>query len=167
MGRLFARKYFQLYSNFNDIVNYTLSSGSSGSGLIPIPLFLIWPFKMDVTYSMISVSTGGIEENNRRDLVISYCKTLNSDFSILPETPVNFSHLHHIRELWDGQVIIFPGKAQTCGFLVLAKITAPPIKWIITEPSGQYFLFKIKDTTDAVLALYAPSRIMKKRRIDK
>ena len=26
MGRLFAHKYFPLYSNFNDIVNYTLSS---------------------------------------------------------------------------------------------------------------------------------------------
>ena len=42
MGRLFAQKYFQLYSNFNDIVNYTLSSGFSGSGLISIggiPLF--------------------------------------------------------------------------------------------------------------------------------
>ena len=44
MGRLFAQKYFQLYSNFNDIVNYTLSSGCSGFGLIPtggIPLFPI------------------------------------------------------------------------------------------------------------------------------
>ena len=44
MGRLFAQKYFELYSNFNDIVNYTLSSGFSGSGLIPIgdiPLFPI------------------------------------------------------------------------------------------------------------------------------
>ena len=44
MGRLFAQKYFQLYSNFNDIVNYTLSSGFSGFGLIPtggIPLFPI------------------------------------------------------------------------------------------------------------------------------
>ena len=42
-GRLFAQKYFQLYSNFNDIVNYTLSCGFSGSGLIPtggIPFFL-------------------------------------------------------------------------------------------------------------------------------
>ena len=36
MGRLFAQKYLKLYSNFNDIVNYTLSSGFSGSGLIPI-----------------------------------------------------------------------------------------------------------------------------------
>ena len=35
-GTLFAQKYFQLYSIFNDIVNYTLSSGLSGSGLIPI-----------------------------------------------------------------------------------------------------------------------------------
>ena len=42
-GRLFAQKHFQLHSNLNDIVNYTLSSGFSDSGLIPIggiPLFL-------------------------------------------------------------------------------------------------------------------------------
>ena len=43
MGRLIVQQYFQLYSNFNSIVNYTLSSGFSGFGLIPIggiPLFL-------------------------------------------------------------------------------------------------------------------------------
>ena len=36
MGRLFVQKYFRLHSNFSDIVNYTLSSRFSGSGLIPI-----------------------------------------------------------------------------------------------------------------------------------
>ena len=36
MGRLFVHKYFQLQSKFNYIVNYTLSSGFSGSGLISI-----------------------------------------------------------------------------------------------------------------------------------
>ena len=43
MDRLFVQQYYQLHSNFNGIVNYTLSSGFSGSGLIPsgsIPLFL-------------------------------------------------------------------------------------------------------------------------------
>ena len=109
MGRLFAQKYFELYSNFNDIVNYTLSSGFSGSGLIPIggiPLFPIWPFKLNVTCSMISVNTGGIRENKRRDLllIINYCKTLDLYFFILQETHINFSHLHDIRELWDGEV---------------------------------------------------------------
>ena len=59
---------------------------------------------------MISVNTGRIRENNRKDLVINYCKTLNSDFFILQETHVNFSHLHDIRELWDGEVLILPGK---------------------------------------------------------
>ena len=36
MGRLFAPKNFQLNSNFNDTVNYTLSSEFYGSGWIPI-----------------------------------------------------------------------------------------------------------------------------------
>ena len=43
MDRLFLQQYFQLHSNFNGIVTYTLNSGFSGSGLIPIgsiPLFL-------------------------------------------------------------------------------------------------------------------------------
>ena len=69
---------------------------------------------MDVTYSMTSVNTGGIRENNRRDLIINYCKTLDSNFSIIQETHVNFSHLHDVRELWNGEVIISPGKTQTC-----------------------------------------------------
>ena len=43
MDRLFIQQYYQLHSNFKGIVNYTLSSGFSGSDLIPIgsiPLFL-------------------------------------------------------------------------------------------------------------------------------
>ena len=115
---------------------------------------------------MISVNIGGIRENNRRDLVISYCKTLDTDFSILQETHVNFSHLHDIRELWDGEVIISPGKTKTYGVLVLAKRTAPPIEQIINDLAGRYIFLKIKNTTDAVLALYVPSGIMKERRID-
>ena len=77
MGRLFSQKYFQLYWIINDIANYALSPGFSGSALIPIgdiSLFLIWPFKMDVTYSMISVNTGGIREKDRRNLVINYLR---------------------------------------------------------------------------------------------
>ena len=57
---------------------------------------------MDVTYSMASPSTGGIKENNRLDSVINYCKTKDTDFSILQEAHVNFSHLYDIRDLWDG-----------------------------------------------------------------
>ena len=65
---------------------------------------------MDVIYSMTSVNTGGIKENNRLDLVINYCKTVDTDFSIFQETHVNFSHLHDIRDLLDEEVIISPGK---------------------------------------------------------
>ena len=122
---------------------------------------------MDVTYNMKSVITGGIRENNRWDLVINYCKTFDTNFSILQETQANFSHLHDIRELWDEEVIISPGKTQTCGFLVLAKRTAPPIEKTITDPAGRYVFFKIKNATDAVLALYPPFGTMKERRIDR
>ena len=95
---------------------------------------------MDVTHSMISVNTGGMRENNRRDL-INLCKTLETDFSILQETNKNFSYQHNVRELWDGEVIISLGKKQTCGVLALAKTVS----------------LLYKNTTDTVLVLYAPS----------
>ena len=117
---------------------------------------------------MISVNSGGIREYNRRDLVINYCKTLDTDFSILQKTLVNFFlHLHDIRELWDVEVIIAPVKTQTYGVLALAKRTATSIEQIITDPGGRYVYFKIKNTTDRVLAIYAPSGTMKERRVDR
>ena len=94
---------------------------------------------MDVTKSMRSV-------NNRRDLVINYCEKLDTEFSMLQKIHVNLSHLHDIRELWEGEVIISLGKTQTCGVLVLAKRKDPPIEQIITDPSGRYVFSKIKNT---------------------
>ena len=85
----------------------------------------------------------------------------------MKETHVNFPHLHDIRETWDGEVIILPGKTQVCGVLVLTKITASPVEQIITEPARRYVFFKIKNTTDVVLALHAPSGTMKERRINR
>lgn len=43
MGKLFAQQYFQLHSNFNGIVNFTLDSEFLGSNFIAIggiPFFL-------------------------------------------------------------------------------------------------------------------------------
>ena len=111
---------------------------------------------------MISVNTAGIRENNRRDLVINYCKTLDTDYSIWQEIHVNFCHLLDVREIWDGEVIISPGETQTCGVLVLAKRAGSFIAQIISDPVGRYVFFKIKNTTHAVLNLYVPSGIMEK-----
>ena len=80
---------------------------------------------------------------------------------------VNFSHLHYIRELWDEEVIISPGKKQTYDVLVLAKRTASPIEQIITDPAGRYVFFKIKNTADPVLTLYDHSGTMKEQRVDR
>ena len=103
-------------------MNFNLNSGFSGFGSIPIGGITLFLFD----FSKL-VNTRGIRENNRRDLVIKYCKILDTDFSILQESNVNFSYLQDIRELWDGEVIILPGKTQTCGVLVLAKRTIPPV----------------------------------------
>ena len=92
---------------------------------------------------------------------------MDSDFSILQKILENFSHLHDIRELWDEEVIISPGKKQIYDVLVLAKRIAPPIEQIITDPAGRYVFFKIKNTADPVLALYDSSGTMKEQRVDK
>ena len=64
----------------------------------------------------------------RRDLVIDYNKTLDTDFSIFQETHVNFSHLDSTREVGDGEVKISSGKTHNLGTLARAKRTAPPIE---------------------------------------
>ena len=89
---------------------------------------------------------------------------MDLDLFILQETHVNFSQLHDIRKFWYGEVIISSGKTQIGSVLVLAKRTAPPIEQIIADPAGRYGFFKIKNTTDAVLA---SSGTMKEWRIDR
>ena len=69
---------------------------------------------------------------------------MDTNFSILQETHVNFSHLHDISELLNGELIISTAKTQSCGALVLAKRTASPIEQIITDPAGRYVFFKLK-----------------------
>ena len=122
---------------------------------------------MDAKYSLISVNTGGIRSNDRRDLVINYCEQLDADFSILQETHINISSLAVIKEIWEGDILISPGTTQSKGVLVLAKKNAPAIEQITTDPSGRYIFFKIKNTDDAVLAIYAPSGMMKERRTER
>ena len=116
---------------------------------------------------MISANIGGIKENNRWDLLINYCKTLNRDFPISQETHINFSRLRNISKLWDEEVIISPGKTQTCGVLVLAKGTPHPIEQIITDPAGRYVFFKMKNRADGVIAFRVPSGTMKGWRTDR
>ena len=60
-----------------------------------------------------------------------------------------------------------PGKTQICGVLELAKRTGPPLEQITSDPAGRYVFFKIKNTADAVSALYASSETMKEQHIDK
>ena len=111
---------------------------------------------MEVTFSMISLNTGGKRENKRRDLVINCCKTLDTDFSILQETNVNFSHLHNIREIWDGEAIILSEKTQTCGVLILAKRITSPIEQIITDPAGKICFFQNRKYNRCCLSLICP-----------
>ena len=105
MDRLFVQQYYQLHS-----ITFKFQWHSKLYSELWIlrfwfdshwkhTPFSIWLFRMDVTYSMVSVNTGDIRENNRRDIVINYCKTLDTDFPILQKTLINFSHLHDIRKL--------------------------------------------------------------------
>ena len=67
---------------------------------------------MNVTYILILVSTGGIRESNRRDLVIKYCESLDTFLTILQETHVNFSYQHNFRNFRNGKMIILSRKTQ-------------------------------------------------------
>ena len=49
----------------------------------------------------------------------------------------------------------------------MARKDAPDIEQIISDPSGRYIFFKIKGTGDAILSVYAPSRMMKERRTER
>ena len=54
---------------------------------------------MDVKYSLLSLNTGGIKANDRRDQVVNYCDQIGADFSIPQETQTNISSLESIKEM--------------------------------------------------------------------
>ena len=82
-------------------------------------------YKMDAKYSLLSLNTGGVKTNDRRDLLVNYCDQIGADFSILQETHTNISSIESIKGMWDGEVIISPGTSQTKGLIVLARKGAP------------------------------------------
>ena len=111
---------------------------------------------MDAKYSLVSVNNGGIRSNDW--ITENYCEQSGADFSIFQETHTNISSLEGTKEIWEGDILISPGTTQSKGVMVLAKKNAPGIEQIITDPPGRYIFFKIKDTDDAILAIYTPLR---------
>ena len=69
-----------------------------------------------------------------------------------------------IKQQWEGEVYISPGTIFRDGILVLAKSTAPKIDILKSDPKGKYIIFRISNTNDIVINIYAPSGIIKEKK---
>ena len=120
--------------------------------------------KENLGYSIISLNSGGIRTKERFDTALQFCRNAKADFSILQETHLGFSKYTDIKSQWEGQVYISPGTIFRDGILLLAKDTAPNINILKADKTGKYIIFRIENTNDVVVNIYAPSGIIKEKR---
>ena len=120
--------------------------------------------KQNLSYNIISLNSGGIRTTERFDTALEFCRNAKADFSILQETHIGFNKYIDIKRQWEGEVYISPGTALRDGILILAKNTAPKINILKSDKTGKYIIFKILNTKDVVVNIYAPSGIVKEKR---
>ena len=116
------------------------------------------------SYSIISLNTGGLKTQDRLDTALQYCKNSEADFSILQETHLGPAKYNQLRNDWQGQIILAPGTVHRDGIMLLRKNSAPEIQLLRSDPKGKYLIFNIVNTNDTVVAIYAPSGILKEKR---
>ena len=116
------------------------------------------------SYSIISLNTGGLRTQDRLDTALQYCKNSEADFSILQETHLGPAKYNQLRNDWQGQIILAPGTVHRDGIMLLRKNSAPEIQLLRSDPKGKYLIFNIVNTNDTVVAIYAPSGILKEKR---
>ena len=119
---------------------------------------------MDLCYNIISLNAGGLRTQQRFDTAIQFCKNSGADFSILQETHLGPAKYNDIKNQWQGEVYISPGTTFRDGILLLVNNSAPKIEILKTDTNGKFLIFKIVDTSDVVVALYAPSGIIEKNK---
>ena len=73
------------------------------------------------SYSIISLNTGGLKTQDRLDTALQYCKNSEADFSIFQETHLGPAKYNQLRNDWQGQIILAPGKVHRDGIMVLRK----------------------------------------------
>ena len=116
-----------------------------------------------ICYNIISLNSGGLRTKQRLDTALQFCKNSAADFSILQETHLGPAKYNDIKNQWQGEVYISPGTTFRDGILLLVNNTAPKIKILKTDTNGKFIIFKILNTSDVVVALYAPSGIIKEK----
>ena len=114
-------------------------------------------------YNIISLNPGGLPTTERLDTALQFCKNSGADFSVLQETHLGPGKYNEIKKQWEGEVYISPGTTYQDGILLLLNSFAPKIKILKTDSKGTFIIFRIVNTRDVIVALYAPSGILKER----
>ena len=68
-----------------------------------------------------------------------------------------------IKNKWEREVSISPGTTFRDGILLLAKATAPKLRILRSDPKGKYIIFRVLNTNDVIINIYAPSGIIKEK----
>ena len=120
--------------------------------------------KFEPCYSIISLNSGGIKTKERFDTALQFCRNSKADFSILQETHLESNKFADIKNQWEREVYISPGTIFRDGILLLAKATAPKINIPKSDSKGKFIIFRVLNTNDVVVNIYAPSGITKEKR---
>lgn len=116
-----------------------------------------------ICYNIISLNAGGLRTKQRFDTALQFCKNSGANFSILQETHLGPTKYNDIKNQWQGEVYISPGTTFRDGILLLVNNSAPKIEILKTDTNGKFIIFRIVNTSDVVVALYAPSGIIREK----
>ena len=114
-------------------------------------------------YNIISLNSRGLRTKQRFDTAFQFCKNSGADFSILQETHLGPAKYNDTKNQWQGEVYISPGTTFREGILLLVNNSTPKIEILETETNGKFIIFRIVNTSDVVVALYAPSGIIREK----
>ena len=110
----------------------------------------LWVFN---GYSMIYDHIDGKRDSLKQDLGLGFCRNQSKAISILTESHMNHSQIHHIRNNWLVSNFFSLGDSHTkeclCCFIWDLKVD--------TDPKGRFVSFKFTPSNDRVLCVYAPS----------
>ena len=68
-----------------------------------------------------------------------------------------------LKKYWQREVYISPDTTFRDGILLLVNSSAPKIDILKTDTKGRFIIFRVANTSDVVVVLYAPSGILKEK----
>ena len=96
-------------------------------------------------------------------MALQFCKNSGAGFSVLQETHLGPAKYNDIKKQWQGEVYISWGTTFWDGILLLANRFAPKIEILKTDTKGRFIIFRVTNTSDVVVALYATSGIIREK----